>query len=216
MAKESKPMTRIVAIGTLKTGEYKEDNGMYKGSIDTGKGTVSFVFFNAKATAQNPHTRAKDFSQQFKPKSEDYPGDKVFVTGTDSRNYSEEKDTHYESIQGWDFRAAEEDEAPRWVYVYVADVKDGDEETINLSFINYKDEETIFPINITPKTKIEGDLEEGCRVKVKGEIFSGLKMDFYGDGEYVTERTAVEVKVLHSAAEIEEFNTPSEDNAMWD
>ena len=209
MAKESKQMTRIVSIGTLKNPTYNEANGMFKGSVDTGKGSVQFVFFNAKADAKNPHTRALYFSQQFKE------GDKVFVTGTDSRSYSAEKDTHYESVQGWDFRAATEDEAPRWVYVYVADVKDGDESTINLSFINYKDEETIFPINIE-KAKIEGDLEEGCRVKVKGEIFNGLKMDFFGDGEYVTERTAVEVKVLHSAAEIEEFNTPAEDNGMWD
>ena len=205
----SKPMTRIVAIGTLKSVEYKETNGMLKGSVDTGKGNVQFVFFNAKETAQNPHTKALDFSEQFKE------GDKVFITGSDSRNYNAEKDTYYESIQGWDYRKAEEDEAARWVYVYIADVKEIEDNVVTLSFINYKDEETLFPLNIE-KAKIDGELEVGTRVKAKGEIFNGLKMDFFGDGDYVTERTAVEIKVLHTAEEIEEDSKPAADDAMWD
>lgn len=209
----SKHMTRIVAIGTLKNPEYKEETGMMKGSVDTGKGNIQFVFFNAKETAQNPHTRALDFSTEFKE------GDKVFITGQDSRNYSDTKGIYYESIQGWDYRKAEDEEAPRWVYVYIADVKELEDGIMTLSFINYKDEETLFPINIE-KAKIDGTLEVGARIKVKGEIFSGLKMDFYGDGDFVTERTAVEVKVLHSAMEMEEEEAKqaagNSDDAMWD
>lgn len=221
MAKEHKQMTRVVLIGELKSGEYKEDNNMYKGSIDTGKGQVQFVLFNAKSTASNPHTKAADFDKMFKPADADAgtPGDKVFLTGTDSRNYNEEKDTYYESVQGWDFRKAEEDEQSRWVYVYVADVKAYEDNLLTLSFTNYKDEETEFPIHID-KAKIDGEIEVGGRVKVKGTIFSGLKMDFFGDGDFVTERSAVEVKVLHTAAEIEELNKPAEeagtDSALWD
>ena len=79
----------------------------------------------------------------------------------------------------------------------------------------------LFPIIMNKDTKVTGDLEEGARVKVKGQIFSGLKMDFFGDSEgYVTERTGVVVEVLHTAAEIEEDSQGggegSGDSAMWD
>jgi hypothetical protein len=152
----------------------------------------------------------------FRPQSEDYPGDFVFVTGQDNRTYSSEKDRYYENVNVWDFRAAEEDEKARWVFVYIADVKELTDSVATLSFLNYKDEETLFPINID-KAKIDGGvLEVGARVKVKGEVFSGMKMDFYGDGEFVTERNGVEFKILHSASEMEEENTPAEDSGMWD
>lgn len=215
----SKHMTRIVLIGRLKSYELKtEPFTVGKGILDLGNGKqAQFTIFNSSANAQNPHTKAEDFERDFKPKSDDYEGDLVFVTGQDNRSYSEAKDRHYEDVNVWDYRKAEEDEAARWVFVYIADIKELEDDKVVLSFVNYKDVETEFPININ-KAKIDGDLEEGARIKVKGEIFSGLKLDFYGDGEYVTERNAVEVKVLHSAEEVEEDAKPAEDSdaGMWD
>lgn len=207
----SKMMTRIVLIGKLKSYELKtEPFTVGKGVLDLGAGkTAQFTIFNSSANAQNPHTKAADFEKEFKE------GDLVFVTGQDNRTYSAEKDRHYENVNVWDYRTASEDEITRWVFVYIADIKELTQEVMTLSFLNYKDEETLFPINIE-NANIEGDLEVGARVKVKGEIFSGMKMDFYGDGEFVTERNAVEVKVLHTAEEIEEDSKPAEDSDMWD
>jgi hypothetical protein len=209
----SKHMTRIVLIGRLKSYELKTEPFVVgKGVLDLGGGkTAQFTIFNSSANAQNQHTKANDFAASFKE------GDLVFVTGQDNRSYSEAKDRHYEDVNVWDFRAAEEDEAKRWVFVYIADVKEMTNNSITLSFINYKDAETLFPINIDKANIDGGELEVGARVKVKGEIFSGMKMDFYGDGEFVTERNAVEIKILHSAMEIEEEeNAADSDNGMWD
>lgn len=216
----SKHMTRIVLIGKLKSYELKTEPFVVgKGVLDLGGGkTAQFTIFNSSTNAQNQHTKANDFAKMFKAADPEngVEGDLVFVTGQDNRTYSADKDRYYENVNVWDFRAAEEDEAARWVFVYIADVKELTDEVATLSFLNYKNEETLFPINID-KAKIDGgELEVGARVKVKGEIFSGMKMDFYGDGEYVTERNAVELKILHSAMEIEEENTPQEDNGMWD
>lgn len=207
----SKHMTRIVCIGKLKKYEYKSEGVQVgKGQLDIGKGqTVQFTIWN-RTSGENQHTKAADFEKEFKE------GDLVFITGSDNRSYSEEKDRYYEDIQVWDYRAAESDEQSRWVFVYVGDVKNLTDESFDLSFVNYKNVEMLFPILLN-NTKIDGTLEEGARVKVKGQVFSGLKMDFFGDNEgYVTERTGVEVKVLHSAMEIEEESTPKENNGMWD
>lgn len=212
---EAKQMTRIVAIGKLKSYKYTEENNMGKGQIDTENGSVQFVIFNAKPTAANPHTKAADFENDVAE------GDVIFLTGTDSRNVDEEKDAIYESIQVWDYRKAEEGETPRWVFVYVADVVDiaEDGKSLNVSFTNYKDEEVIFPILVNDDTKFIGkDVEVGARIKVKGMIKNYMKLDYFGDGDFVTERTAVEIKGLHTAEEME----PAEDvgdagsDEMWD
>lgn len=210
----SKHMTRIVAIGKLAKYEYKSEGVQVgKGQLDIGKGQkIQFTIWN-RTTGENQHTKAADFAEEFKE------GDLVFVTGSDNRSYSEEKDRYYEDIQVWDYRSADEDETFREVFVYVGDVKDLTKESFNLSFVNYKNVEMLFPIIINKETKLPDDLEEGARVKVKGQIFSGLKMDFFGDSEgYVTERTAAEVQVLHSAADVEEDNKPKEgsNDGMWD
>jgi hypothetical protein len=216
MAKKiAQHMTRIVAIGKLKSYEYTTEGfKMGKGQLDVGGGqTANFVLFNKdKEGVQNPHTKAADFAELYKE------GDMIFLTGSDNRNYSEAKDTYFEGIQGWDYRAASEDEQSRYVFVYVGDVKELDEENLVLSFINYKDEETEFPINISKaKDKMAEGIEVGARVKIKGEIFNGMKLDYYGDGEFTTDRNAVQVELLNTAAEIEEdkADTPDEEG-MWD
>lgn len=210
MAKIANHMTRIVLIGTLESGELNDKGNMYKGSLKVKDQNIQFVIFNNdKETAQNPHTKATDFSEQYKK------GDKVFITGTDARNYSAEKDTYYESVQVWDYRAADEAEVERYVFVYVGDVSEiNDNETI-INFINYRDETMQFPLNME---KAKGDsYEVGDRIKVKGELFNGMKLDFYGDGEFVTERNVVEVKRLNTLEEIEEDAKPaSEEDGMWD
>jgi hypothetical protein len=214
MAKKiAQHMTRIVAIGKLKSYEYVTTPfKMGKGQLDIGGGqNASFVLFNNdREGATNPHTKAADFDNLYKE------GDMVFLTGSDNRNYSESKETYFEGIQGWDYRAANEDEKSRYVFVYVGDVKELDEENLVLSFINYKDEEMEFPISIS-KAKMAEGIEVGDRVKVKGELFNGMKMDYYGDGEFTTERNAVQVELLNTAAEIEEDaqDTPNEEG-MWD
>lgn len=211
---EAKQMTRVVCIGKLKEYKYTTEGfAIGKGTIETGKGNVQFVIFNSGANATNQHTKAADFEKEFKE------GDMIFLTGSDSRSYSEEKDTYYESIQVWDYRKAEEGEINRWVYVYVADIKELTDDLVTLSFVNYKKEEMTFPLVIDKNTKIDGELHVGARVKAKGLIFNGLKADFFGDGEFVTERTAVDIKLLHTAEELapkEGEGSNSETPGMWD
>lgn len=213
MSKLANMMTRVVAIGTLKEGEYKSSSsyGVYKGIIDAGKGNnVRFTIWD-RNNGDNPHTKAKDFSEQFKV------GDKVYITGQDNRTYNEETDRYYEDINVWEFRSASEDEQPRWVFVYVGDLKDINEDgELVLSLINYKDEEMLYPINVSNLEKPEG-LEQNCRIKVKGTIFSGFKEDFYGDGEFVVERVGAQIIVLNSAEEvIAEQEEASEESELWD
>jgi hypothetical protein len=214
----SKMMTRIIAIGKLESYEYKETPFVHgKGVLDVGNGKVRFTIFNSSETAQNQHTRATDFNEQFKK------DDLVFLSGQDNRSYSDEKETHYEDVNVWDFRAAEEDETHRWVFVYIGDIKELDEETGMgiLSFVNYKDVEIDFHFNLMNlKGELPEDCEVGARVKMKGEIFNGLVLDYFGDGEFVTERRPVMVEVLNTAEEVEEENSAdedadAEDGAMW-
>jgi hypothetical protein len=214
-SKLAQMMTRIVAIGVLKDYKYSTE-GFTKGqgnlTVVSGGQTsnVRFTIFNnEKEGAKNPHTKALDFNNQFKP------GDLVYLTGQDNRSYSEAKDQYYEDIQVWDFRAANEDEINRYVYVYVGDVKELSDSELVLSFVNYKEDEMIFPIDIT-KTNVPSGLEVGDRIKVKGTIISGFKADFYGDGEFATDRYAVEVKVVNSKDEInaENSETPNE-TGLW-
>lgn len=209
---EAKHMTRRVAIGKLKSYEYKtEPYQVGKGQLDIGGGqNIQFTIWN-KANGDKPHTKAADFEQEFKE------GDLVFVTGSDNRSYSEAKDRYYEDIQVWDYRAAEENEIKRDVFVYVGDIKEITDEVVTIAFINYKDEEMLFPLLISDKTKITGDLEIGARIKVKGQTFNGFKMDFFGEGEYVTERNAVDIIVLHTAEELNvEGEEQQSDGSLWD
>lgn len=215
MSKIANHMTRIVAIGKLESYEYKTSPfKMGKGVLDIGKGQkVRFTVFNNEQ-GTNPHTKAADFNEEFEN------GDLVFITGNDNRSYSEEKDRYYEDIMLWDYRRAEEDEQHRYVFVYIGDIKKLNEEKMILSFINYKNEEMLFDINIDKANKDEG-IEVGARVKVKGEIFVGMKMDFYGDGEFVTERNAVTVELINTAEEVEEHNKEKEeeektDSSLWE
>lgn len=210
-SKVASHMTRIVIIGELDSYDMNDAGNMGKGYLKVGDAKVQFVIFNNdKEGAANPHTKATDFDKLYQK------GDKVFITGTDARNYSEEKDQYYEGVQVWDYRKGLDNEPNRWVFVYVGDVAELEDEEAKLSFINYKDEEMIFPLNLQG-CKVEGELTVGSRIKVKGELFSGFKMDFYGDGEYVTERNVVEVKVLNSKEELEEDAAgTSEENGMWD
>lgn len=209
-------MTRVVVIGTLADYKYSEEGfAKGQGNIEVpgpnGTSKIRFTIFNnEKDGATNPHTKAKDFAEQFKP------GDRIYLTGQDNRSYSEEKERAYEDVMVWDYRAAEEEEISRWVFVYVGDLKVLEDNEMFISYVNYKEKETIFPVLIG-KTKLPAGLEAGDRIKVKGTVFSGLKMDFYGDGEYVTERTAVEVKVVNSKEEVEAENTPVEggETGLW-
>jgi hypothetical protein len=212
MAELSKHMTRIVVIGKLESYEYKTTPFIHgKGVIDTGAGKVRFTIFNSGPNAQTPHTKATDFNEEFDA------GDLVFITGQDNRSYSEEKDIYYEDVNVWDFRAATADEPHRWVFVYIADVKELNENGGVLSFMNYKDEEMLFHFNSKKLQSVPEDFEIGARVKMKGEIFNGIKMDYYGDGEFVTERHPVMVEVLHTKEEINSIDDDtSEEAGMWD
>jgi hypothetical protein len=210
----AKHMTRLVLIGKLVKYDYKSEGVQVgKGQLDIGKGQkIQFTIWN-RTTGENQHTKAADFAQEFKE------GDLVFITGSDNRSYSEDKDRYYEDVQVWDYRAADEDEAFREVFVYVGDVKNLTKSGFDLSFVNYKNQEMLFPIITNSQTQITEPLEEGARVKVKGQIFSGMKMDFFGDSEgYVTERTGVVVETLHSAAELQEDEQGGNDgdSGMWD
>jgi hypothetical protein len=218
MAKISNMMVRAVAIGTLKEYKYSTE-GFVKGQgvlevVNGGQtSNVRFTIFNNdKEDAKNPHTKALDFNTQYAA------GDKIYLTGSDNRQYSAEKDIYYEDIQVWDFRAANDDEMSRWVYVYVGDVTQLDSNELEVSYLNYKQKETLFQINVT-KTHVPAGIEAGDRIKVKGTIFSGRKEDYFGDGEYVTERTAAEVKVLNTKAEIEESKAetdgPIDETKLW-
>lgn len=208
----SKMMTRIVVIGTIKEiNAIETPFTMTKGVVDVGNNNnVRFTIFNSSPNAQNPHTKATDFAEQFKV------GDKVYITGQDNRSYSEAKDQYYEDVNVWDFRAADDGEQPRWVFVYIGDVKDIDENNqLILSFINYKNDEMIFPIDVS-KVKAPEGFEQGARVKVKGEIFSGFEEDFYGDGQFVTKRTAASIEVLNSAEEVAEVDLDdSPEGELW-
>lgn len=209
MAKLAQHMTRIVVIGELDSYDMNKAGNMGKGYLKVGDAKVQFVIFNnEREGALNLHTKATDFSKLYNK------GDKVFITGTDARNYSAEKDTYYEGIQVWDYRKAQNEEKDRWVFVYVGDVKKINENETILSFINYKDEEMIFHLSMD---KAKGDsYEVGDRIKVKGELFSGFKMDYYGDSEgYVTERIVVEAKLLNTKEQIEEDAKPNEEDNMW-
>lgn len=208
----AKHLTRIVLIGKLESYTYDpEKTSPGKGVIDIGKGQKArFTIWNNE-NGTNPHTKAADFDAAFKA------GDNVFITGSDNRSYNDTKDVYYEDIQVWDFRKAEDDEAHRWVFVYVGDVVELEDGKFGLSYVDYRDKEMVFPILTSEKTALPSGLENGSRVKVKGELFSGLKMDYFGDGTYVTERNAVMVELLNTAAEVEEDKKPAAaDGDMWD
>lgn len=213
MAKLANMMTRVVAIGTLKEYKYQttpftKGQGILEVTMNGQTSNVRFTIFNNdKEGAKNPHTKADDF-QRYEP------GDRIYLTGQDNRSYSEAKDQYYEDIQIWDYREANDDELSRWVFVYVADLKELTDEELVLSYINYKDVEMVFPINTT-KTNLPAGLEVGDRIKVKGTIFSGFKQDYFGDGEYATERTAAEVKVVNSREEVEEDGAPKSESELW-
>lgn len=210
----AKQMTRIVAIGKLESYEYKTTPfAMGKGILDTGSGKVRFTIFNSGASAQNPHTKAADFDEMFEE------GDLVFITGQDNRSHDDVKDIYYEDINVWDFREATEEEPHRWVFVYIADVKELTENGGILKYINYKDEEMLFHFNSAKLANVPDDFEVGARVKMKGEIFNGMVMDFYGDGEFITERRPVMVEVINTAEEVGddgEEEATAEDAGMWD
>ena len=197
MAKIANYMTRVVAIGTLKEYEVQTTPfTMGKGVITLeNNAQVRFTIFNGKPDSQNPHTKADDFDRSF------YEGDKVFITGQDNRNYSEQKDNYYEDVNVWDFRAAGEDETSRWVYVYIGDLE-MHKEQLCLKHINYKDDVMHFQLDDS-ELNLLADYEIGSRVKIKGEIFSGMKMDYYGDGDFVTERLVKHAELLNTPEEIE-------------
>lgn len=211
MAKIAKDMTRIVAIGKLESYEYDEEKGKYgKGVLDTGKGNkVRFTIFN-KDNGDNPHTKAADFAEEFKA------GDLVYLTASDNRNVTEDGKT-FEGIQVWDFRVAAEDEEHRWVYVYVGTVLELNDDSMVLGVEDYKQKVTEFPILLNG-VKIPEGFEVGAKVKVKGTIFSGLKTDFFGDGEFVTERQAVVLEVLNTKEEVEADKEENEgdESGLWD
>lgn len=218
MAKLANHMTRIVSIGKLESYTYDpEKTAPGKGVLDVGGGQKArFTIWN-RTNGDNQHTKAADFKNEFSE------GDLVFVTGQDNRQITDDG-AIFEDIHVWDYRAAEEDEQHRWVFVYVGDVVNLDDNGFDLKFVNYKDEEMLFPISLEKLKMTKGELEEGARVKIKGEIFNGLKMDYFGDGEFVTERNAVHIEVLHSAEEVEEANKPADDSedgttgegGLWD
>lgn len=215
MVKIANHMTRIVVIGKLESYEFNTTPfAIGKGVLVVGDQKVRFTIFNNdREGAANPHTKASDFERDFKP------GDLIFITGNDNRSYSEAKDQYYEDVQVWDYREADEDETHRYVFVYIGDVKEiiSKDEAV-LSFINYKDVEMPFPLNLEKVKEIPEDFEVGARIKVKGELFNGLKMDFYGDGEYVTERNVVSVEVLNTAEEIkeaEEEGPKQDESGLW-
>lgn len=191
-------MTRIVAIGTVEKIEYnsKIGKGIVKGTINCGSNNrASFTMFNGKED-----TKAKDMADNVKK------GDKIYITGQDNRTYSEEKDTYYEDIMMWDWRPADAEEKSRWVFVYIGDVLSIEDSTLNLKFIDYRDNEMDFPIDIS-NAEFKGDnqeiVKEGCRIKVKGEIFVGREEDYYGDlSEFVVKRTAAQIELLNTAEEI--------------
>ncbi len=210
----SKQMTRIVSIGTLKEYTVDKEKPSIPGKgvlIADGGNQVRFTIFN-KTNGDNQHTKAFDFAEQYKE------GDKIFITGQDGRQYSEAKDTWYENVSVWDHRPAEDSEQNRSVFVYVGDVKELTDDKLILSFTNYKDEEIIYPIDIVEKTNKAAGIEVGSRVKIKGMIFSGLEMDYFGDGDYVTKRTAAEITILHTADEIKEEEGDSQkadESGLW-
>lgn len=206
MAKLANHMTRIIAIGKLESYTFDpEKTAPGKGVLDIGGGQKArFTIWN-RTNGDNPHTKATDFKNEYKE------GDLVFVTGQDNRQITD-NGAIFEDIQTWDYRIAEEDEQHRWVFVYVGDVVNLDDNGFDLKFVNYKDEEMLFPISLEKLKMTKGELEEGARVKIKGEIFNGLKMDYFGDGEFVTERNAVHIEVLHSAEEVEEATKPADDS----
>lgn len=220
MAKMANHMTRIVAIGKLESYTYDpEKTAPGKGVLDVGGGQKArFTIWN-RTNGDNQHTKAADFQNEFSE------GDLVFVTGQDNRQITDDG-AIFEDIHVWDYRAAEEDEQHRWVFVYVGDVMNYEEDSteFDLKFVNYKDEEMLYPITLEKLQNVKGDLEDGARIKIKGEIFNGLKMDFFGDGEFVTERRAVHIEVLNSAEEVEEANKPADDSGeetgsgtgLWD
>jgi hypothetical protein len=212
----AKYMTRIVAVGNIDTIEYQGNigDGMVKASINVGNNNkVPFTMFNKKS-GDKPHTKAKDFNDMFKK------GDLVYVTGQDSRNYNEDKDTYYEGVMGWDYRNASDDESTKWVFVYVMDVSEynAEEKTAVLKFVNYKDEVSMFPVKLD-KVELPEDFEVGARVKVKGEIFSGFEEDFYGDGQFTTYRNVMVAQVLHSAEEVKaeegDGEEKKDENGLW-
>lgn len=210
----SKHMTRIVAIGTVK--EFKADkekpSSPGKGILNAdGSNQVRFTIFN-KTNGDNAHTKAFDFLDNFPENT------KVYITGQDNRSYNADKDQYYENVNVWDFRIAEDEEKNRWVYVYVGDILEIDGDNLILGIKNYKDEVMNYPINISKSNVNSDDLEVGAMVKVKGTIFSGFKEDFFGDGEFVVERHAIEIKVLHSASEVAAENEDSDgvdESKLW-
>lgn len=211
--KISKQMTRIVLIGTLDKYEYQtEPFTIGKGVIKVGETNTRFSIFNKdKEGAVNPHTKASDLVN--------YPiGQRIYVTGQDNRSYSEEKEVYYEDVSGWDYREAEDEEIDRWVFVYVADIVQIDDDGMVLSYTNYKDKEMLYQITFNNKTKIPLGLDVGDRVKCKGIITNGRVEDFFGDGEFATIRTAAEIKIENTAAEIAEdaAEVPeATDGALW-
>jgi hypothetical protein len=210
--KLAQQMTRVVAIGTIKDMTYTtEPFAKLQGNLDTGNGSIArfTIFNNEKADAKSPHTKALDFSNQYKV------GDKVYINGQDNRSYSAEKERHYEDIMVWDYRDSSPEETSRLVFVYVMDVLDISEDEILLQYTNFKKVKIEFPIAFNANVDVS-DLEIGDRVKTKGTMFSGFVSDFFGDGEFATTRTAVGFEIVNSADEIEEATSETvDDSKLW-
>jgi hypothetical protein len=212
MAKLANPMTRIVAIGNLKEYNFDESkpNTPGKGILIADNGNqVRFTIFN-KVNGDNQHTKGIDFGKQYNV------GDRIFITGQDGRQYSEKHNTWFENVSVWDYRSAEDEDLLRWVFVYVGDVKELTDDSLILTIKNFKNEDIIFPITLNEKTNKSPGIEVGARVKIKGLVFSGFKMDFYGDGDFATERTAAEIILVNTAAEVQAEESDSEDEqGLW-
>lgn len=205
----AKDMTRIVLIGKLEKYTYDEEkpNMPGKGIVDIGGGAKArFTLWN-RTNGDSQHMKAEDFSKEFNE------GDKVYITGQDARQQdNNDESKFYENVQVWDYRMAEEDEQKRWVYVYVGTILNMYSDNFIIGVEDYKNNVMEYPIYFD-KDKLTGNFEVGAKVKVKGTIFSGLKMDFFGDGEFVTERKAIKIEILNTKEEVEEENKNKEENS---